>query len=93
MQYHPEVLHSPHGQQVLSRFLHDFARRGGSVILISSEMPEIIGLSHRVAVMRSGVLTGILEGDAVEEGEIVRYATGLKGRATRGEQHVAVSHA
>lgn len=26
VQYHPEVLHSPHGQQVLSRFLHDFAR-------------------------------------------------------------------
>jgi GMP synthase (glutamine-hydrolysing) len=25
VQYHPEVLHSPHGQQVLSRFLHDFA--------------------------------------------------------------------
>jgi len=66
-------------------FLHDFARRGGSVILISSEMPEIIGLSHRVVVMRSGVVTGILEGDSVQEGEIVRYATGLKGRATQGE--------
>ena len=25
VQYHPEVIHSPHGQQVLSRFLHDFA--------------------------------------------------------------------
>ena len=25
VQYHPEVLHTPHGQQVLSRFLHDFA--------------------------------------------------------------------
>ena len=25
VQYHPEVMHSPHGQQVLSRFLHDFA--------------------------------------------------------------------
>ncbi|KUI36515.1 GMP synthetase [Mycobacterium sp. IS-1496] len=28
VQYHPEVLHSPHGQQVLSRFLHDFAGIG-----------------------------------------------------------------
>ncbi|HYG88402.1 MAG TPA: sugar ABC transporter ATP-binding protein [Azospirillum sp.] len=74
-------------------FLHDFARRGGSVILISSEMPEIIGLSHRVVVMRSGVVTGILEGAAVEEGEIVRYATGLKGRPPQGDLHVAVSHA
>ncbi|MGK2882509.1 MAG: glutamine-hydrolyzing GMP synthase [Mycobacterium sp.] len=30
VQYHPEVLHSPHGQQVLSRFLHDFAGLGAS---------------------------------------------------------------
>lgn len=28
VQYHPEVLHSPHGQQVLSRFLHEFAGIG-----------------------------------------------------------------
>ncbi|PRI16554.1 glutamine-hydrolyzing GMP synthase [Mycobacterium shigaense] len=28
VQYHPEVMHSPHGQQVLSRFLHDFAGLG-----------------------------------------------------------------
>ncbi|MCK0174452.1 MULTISPECIES: glutamine-hydrolyzing GMP synthase [Mycobacteriaceae] len=28
VQYHPEVLHSPHGQQILSRFLHDFAGIG-----------------------------------------------------------------
>jgi GMP synthase (glutamine-hydrolysing) len=30
VQYHPEVLHSPHGQHVLSRFLHDFAGIGAS---------------------------------------------------------------
>ncbi|MFN8089470.1 MAG: glutamine-hydrolyzing GMP synthase [Mycobacterium sp.] len=30
VQYHPEVMHSPHGQQVLSRFLHDFAGIGAT---------------------------------------------------------------
>jgi GMP synthase (glutamine-hydrolysing) len=30
VQYHPEVMHSPHGQQVLSRFLHDFAGIGAA---------------------------------------------------------------
>ena len=30
VQYHPEVMHTPHGQQVLSRFLHDFAGIGSS---------------------------------------------------------------
>lgn len=29
-QYHPEVIHSPHGQQILSRFLHDFAGIGAT---------------------------------------------------------------
>jgi GMP synthase (glutamine-hydrolysing) len=30
VQYHPEVMHSPHGQQILSRFLHDFAGIGST---------------------------------------------------------------
>lgn len=30
VQYHPEVLHTPHGQQILSRFLHDFAGIGAT---------------------------------------------------------------
>ncbi|HEV7372266.1 sugar ABC transporter ATP-binding protein [Arenibaculum sp.] len=60
-------------------FLHDLARRGIAVVVISSEMAEIIGLAHRVVVMRSGTITGILEGAAIEENEIVRHATGLKG--------------
>lgn len=30
VQYHPEVLHTPHGQQILSRFLHDFAGIGST---------------------------------------------------------------
>ncbi|WP_207458353.1 sugar ABC transporter ATP-binding protein [Azospirillum sp. SYSU D00513] len=73
-------------------FLHDLARRGASIIVISSEMPEIIGLSHRVVVMRSGVVTGTLSGDAIEEAEIVRYATGLKG-GTKGVSNDAIVHA
>jgi ribose transport system ATP-binding protein len=46
--------------------------------LISSELPEVVGLADRVAVMRSGRITGMLEGDRIDEHEIVQYATGLK---------------
>ena len=53
---------------------------GCSVILISSDITEIIGLSHRVAVMYHGEITGILEGEDIDEHEIMRYATGLKTR-------------
>lgn len=66
-------------------FIQRLTEQGKSVILISSELPEIIGLSHRVAVMRSGVITGVLEGDDINEAEIMRYATGVKGAA----QHAA----
>ena len=60
-------------------FLADYAARGNAVILISSEMPELIGMAHRVVVMRDGRITGTLSGDDIAENEIVRYATGLKG--------------
>lgn len=62
-------------------FIHDLAAQGKSCIVISSEMPELIGLCHRVVVMRSGVVSGVLEGDEITEETIVRYAMGLKGVA------------
>jgi ABC-type sugar transport system ATPase subunit len=45
-----------------------------AVILISSEMPELIGLADRVAVMAGGEITGMLEGDAINEREILARA-------------------
>ncbi|MEP3302889.1 MAG: ATP-binding cassette domain-containing protein, partial [Roseibium sp.] len=69
-------------KQQIYNFIAALAAEGKSIVLISSEMPEIIGMSHRVAVMRSGRLTGILQGDEIEEHEIMRYATGLKSQGT-----------
>lgn len=66
-------------KQEIYRFIRDLTESGCSVILISSEMSELIGLSHRVAVMCAGVLTGVLEGDEVNEQEIMHYASGIKG--------------
>jgi ribose transport system ATP-binding protein len=62
-------------------FIAELAASGHSIILLSSEMTEIIGLSNRVAVMCAGRLTAVLKGDEIEEHEIMRYATGLKGNA------------
>lgn len=59
-------------------FIQELLAEGKSVILISSELPEIVGLAHRVVVMRSGKQMGTLSGDDISEQEIVRYATGLK---------------
>lgn len=54
--------------------IKDLAKQGKSIIMISSEMPELIGMSDRIMVMSEGRLTGILEGDAASEEEIMRLA-------------------
>lgn len=65
-------------KQQVYHFIAALAAEGMSVVVISSEMPEVIGVSHRVIVMREGQITGTLTGDAINENEIMRYAAGLK---------------
>ena len=48
--------------------MQDLARRGVCVIVVSSELPEILGVSDRIAVMRQGKIAAILDrADATEE--------------------------
>jgi ABC-type sugar transport system ATPase subunit len=57
------------------RIIHDLAEAGLGVLVISSELPEIVGLCSRVVVMREGRVAGELAGNAVDEHEIIRLAT------------------
>ena len=59
-------------------FLAQLAAAGKALILISSDMSEVIGMAHRVAVMHQGSIAGVLSGEEINEIEIMRYATGLK---------------
>ncbi|THK39274.1 sugar ABC transporter ATP-binding protein [Ensifer sp. MPMI2T] len=68
-------------KQQIYHFISALARDGRSIIVVSSEMPEVIGLCTRVAVMREGRIVGVLEGDEISEQEIMRYAAGLKRMA------------
>lgn len=55
----------------------DLARRGKAILMISSELPEILGMSDRIVVMREGKIVGeLLPEDATEE-KIMSLATGL----------------
>lgn len=47
-------------KEAVYRLITDLARRGASVIVISSELPEVLGLSHRIVVLSRGRVTGIL---------------------------------
>ena len=56
---------------------------GAAVLMISSDMEEVIGQSDRVAVMHEGTLTGILTGSAINEEAVMRLAVGqTEGAAT-----------
>ena len=52
------------------------AESGVGVIVVSSELPEVIGVSDRVAVMHEGCLAGFLEGEEVTEENIMKLASG-----------------
>ncbi|MFC3630469.1 sugar ABC transporter ATP-binding protein [Paracoccus angustae] len=57
------------------QLMRDFTARGCAIIMISSELPEIIGMSDRVCVFRSGGIVATVEGDAITSEEIMTHAT------------------
>ena len=71
-------------KQQIYDFIHRLSTQGVSVIVISSELPEVIGLADRVLVMRQGRIMGGVEGPQKTEDAIVRLAMGLEAR-TKGE--------
>ncbi len=64
-------------KQQIYRFIVALAAEGRSVIVISSEMTELIGVCHRIIVMRNGQIVGEVAGDAMTEHAIVVLATGV----------------
>ncbi len=52
------------------------ADRGVAILMISSDMEEVIGVSDRVAVMHEGAITGVLGRDALSEAALMRLAVG-----------------
>ena len=63
--------------------INDLIRAGVAVVMISSELPEILGMSDRVAVMHQGEITGVFDNDGtLTQEKILYYATG-------GDKHTA----
>ena len=55
--------------------MNDFVAKGGCIIMVSSEMPEIIGISDRVLVMREGRISGELTAKDINEASIIDLAS------------------
>jgi inositol transport system ATP-binding protein len=59
----------------IHRLMSGFARQGMAIVMISSELPEIMGMSDRVAVMQEGKINGILPRTEVTQESIMKLAT------------------
>ncbi|MER2000618.1 MAG: sugar ABC transporter ATP-binding protein, partial [Lysinibacillus sp.] len=60
------------------KLLDDLTKEGKSIIMISSELPEVLRMSHRIVVMSEGNITGILNGDEASQEKIMELATAYK---------------
>jgi ribose transport system ATP-binding protein len=58
------------------KIMDELAAQGIGVILISSELPEVLGLTDRIAVFHEGKITGVLNTADTNQEEIMRYASG-----------------
>ena len=58
--------------------LDQLAAEGKSIIMISSELPEILRMSHRIIVMCEGRITGELTSEEATQEKIMNYATTTK---------------
>ncbi|MDI4632953.1 sugar ABC transporter ATP-binding protein [Pelomonas sp. V22] len=56
--------------------IQQLAAQGLAVIVVSSELVELIGLCHRIAVLRAGRLQTVLDADGVSEDLLIAHATG-----------------
>ncbi|MEA5455403.1 sugar ABC transporter ATP-binding protein [Sinomonas sp. JGH33] len=71
--------------------INQLARAGKAILVISSDLPEAIGISDRLLVMRSGQIVAELNSRTTTEEEVMSHATGTaattSGTQTSGESH------
>ena len=56
--------------------INDQAAKGVAVIMVSSELPEVLGMSDRIMVVHEGKVTGIVEASEVDQAKVMTLATG-----------------
>jgi ribose transport system ATP-binding protein len=62
-------------KEEIYRLLNELAAQGTSIIMISSELPEVLRMSHRIVVMSEGRVTGLLSADEATQESVMHYAT------------------
>jgi ribose transport system ATP-binding protein len=62
-------------KEEIYRLLNDLAQQGKSIIMISSELPEVLRMSHRIVVMSEGRVTGTLDAGEATQESVMHLAT------------------
>ncbi len=55
--------------------LRNWRKKGKGIIIISSEMPELLGITDRILVMSNGLVSGIVDTKTTTQNEILRLAS------------------
>ena len=63
-------------KQEIYQIMVNLLREGKCLLMVSSDMPEVVSMSDRVAVMRNGRIAGILEKDEISEENILQLSIG-----------------
>jgi ribose transport system ATP-binding protein len=63
------------------QLMDELTKQGVGIIMISSELPEVLGMSDRILVMREGTIVGELAREAATEEGVMKYAVGEAGQA------------
>jgi inositol transport system ATP-binding protein len=59
----------------IHKLMTEFAREGMGIIMISSELPEVLGMSDRIVVMQEGIIQGVLDRSEATQENIMELAT------------------
>ena len=71
-------------QKEIYSIMNKLTEEGDAVIMVSSELPEVLGMSDRVLVIHEGKVGGILEKDEASQESIMALATGRVRMAKKG---------
>jgi ribose transport system ATP-binding protein len=62
-------------KQEIYKILNQLVEKGMTLIMVSSELPELLGMCDRIMVMCEGQVTGILDANTADEETLMTYAT------------------
>ena len=71
----------------IHRLMAELAAAGLAILMISSELPEVLGMSDRVAVMRGGTIAGVLDRQEATQDRILALALGHAPAASGSTEH------